>query len=359
MKHLPRLTVLLVCLLAWVQPARAETVTVTGANDLWFTFTEPTVFRVRTYAWQNGIDSMLWLYDSSGNLLMYNDDYFGLDSYLEHPVPPGVYRLRTGVCCWDTNRWYGTSYTVELDYSPDQPSTTSTPETSTIPETTTSLPEETTTTWVATTTSTEPTTTTTTTVPVPTVPVTEPPPESSSSTTSAPTTTTSTVGPSTSTTVFSAPTTSRPTTTAPTTTTSTILTSTIPPSSLPTSTTTSAPEPTTPPTSLPPQNEALTSVLADPAVFDDLSETEVQDLIATIADTPLTDEEAEQLSAVLSEAPDEVKAEFEQQVDVFSGQFDTYVPVGSVVPVGTRRTLVAVTATTLVAIPTPTSRRNK
>lgn len=83
----------------------------------------------------------------------------------------------------------------------------------------------------------------------------------------------------------------------------------------------------------------------------------MEDLIATIADTPLTDAEAEQLSAVLSDAPDEVKAEFESQVDVFSGQFDTYVPLGSVVDVGTRRTLVAVTATTLVAIPTPTSRR--
>jgi len=85
----------------------------------------------------------------------------------------------------------------------------------------------------------------------------------------------------------------------------------------------------------------------------------VVELIAEIAGAELTDEQAAELSAVLSEAPDDVKKEFESQVDVFSGQFDTYVPVGSTVPVGTRRTLVAVTATTLVAIPTPTSRRTK
>ena len=113
MRYVPRLTVLLVCLFAWVQPARAETVTVTGANDLWFTFTEPTVFTVRTYAWQYGIDSMLWLYDSDGVLLAQNDDWFGLDSWIEHPVAAGSYRLRTGVCCGDPNRWYGTSYTLD------------------------------------------------------------------------------------------------------------------------------------------------------------------------------------------------------------------------------------------------------
>lgn len=325
--------------------------TVTGPNDLWFTFSEPTVFTVRTYAWEHGIDSMLWLYDSSGNLIAQNDDWFGLDSWIEHPLPAGTYRLRTGVCCWNPDAWYGTSYTLDINATPDQTSTTSTT-TTTIVVTTTTLPEATTTTWVPTTTSTVPTTTSTTIAPSTTVPATEPPPESSSSTTSAPTTTTSTVGPSTSTTVFSVPTTTPPTTSTTTSTTTTQ------PSLSETSTTTSVPEPTTPPTSsLPPENEALTSVLADPTVFDDLSETEVEDLIASIADTPLTDAEAEQLSAVLSDAPDEVKAEFESQVDVFSGQFDTYVPVGSVIPVGTRRTLVAVTATTLVAIPTPTSRR--
>ena len=336
--------------------AMAEPVLATSENrDFWFNFTEPSVFKVRTYAQEYGIDSMLWLYDNEGVLVAQNDDFFGLDSWIEVNVSVGTYRLRAGVCCGNPDAWYGTSYTLDINSTPDETSTTTTSTTTTVVSTTT-LPEATTTTWVPTTTSTVPTTTSTTIAPSTTVPATEPPPESSSSTTSDPTTTTSTVGPSTSTTVSSAPTTV-PTTTTSSTTTSTTTTQ---PSSSETSTTTSVPEPTTPPTSsLPPENEALTSVLADPTVFDDLSETEVEDLIATIADAPLTDAEAEQLSAVLSDAPDEVKAEFESQIDVFSGQFDTYVPLGSVVDVGTRRTLVAVTATTLVAIPAPTSSRRK
>ena len=330
----------------------------TEPTDLWFTLNAPALFTVRTFAWQFGIDSMLWLYDEQGTLIAYNDDWYGLDSHIERQLDSGVYRLRTGVCCWNPDAWYGNGYQVDSTVNFEGASTTTTSTTSTIVETTT-LPEETTTTWVPTTTSTTPETTTTTTAPVPTVPATEPPPESSSSTSSTLMTTTSTVGPSTSSTVSSAPTIPPNTTTTtipPTTTTSS---STIPMTSLPTSTSTSVPEPPTPPTSLPPTNEALTSVLADPTVFDDLSETEVEQLIADIADSPLTDEEAEQLSAVLSNAPDAVKAEFEAQIDIYSGQFDTYVPVGSVVPVSTRRTLIAVTATTLVAIPTPTSRRKQ
>ena len=350
MRYVPRLTVLIVCLLAWVQPARAETITVTGPTDIYFSFDEPSVFTIRTYAIQNGIDSMLWLYDSDGVLVAQNDDYYGLDSYLNVPVQPGQYRLRTGVCCGNPDAWYGSSYTLDTATAPVAPSTTTTSTTSTVPETTTTLPEETTTTWPETTTSTTSTTTTTTTVPETTVPATTPPTEPSTSTSSPTIPTTSTVAPSTTTTSSSAPTTSLASPTS---------TTTIPPILSPTSTPTSEPEPTTPPTTVPTQNEALTSVLADPTVFDDLSETEVVELIAEIAGADLTDEQAAELSAVLSEAPDDVKKEFESQVDVFSGQFDTYVPVGSVVPVGTRRTLVAVTATTMVAIPTPTSRRNK
>ena len=349
MRFVPRLSVLIVCLLAWVQPARAEVITVTGPTDIYFTFEEQTIFKVRTYAQQYGIDSMLWLYGSDNTLIAQNDDYYGLDSWLEVDVPAGQYRLRTGVCCGNPEAWYGTSYTLDTNSAPVPPSTTTTSTTSTVPETTTTQPQETTTTWPNTTTSTTTTTTSTTTAPETTVLVTTLPPEPSTSTSSPTIPTTSTVVPSTTTTSSLAPTTSLASTTS---------TTTIPPTSSPTSTPTSEPEPTTPPTTDPTPNEALTSVLADPTVFDDLSETEVTELIAEIAGTELTDEQAAELAEVLSEAPDEVKAEFEEQINVFGGQFDTYVPVGSTVPVGTRRTLVAVTATTMVAMPSPTSRRN-
>lgn len=55
------------------------------------------------------------------------------------------------------------------------------------------------------------------------------------------------------------------------------------------------------------------------------------------------------ISDALSEAPTEVKEEFEEQVNVFSGDFDNYVPSGSTIPVEDRRVVVAVTAVTLAA----------
>lgn len=364
--------------------AEAETYTVTGANDLWFTYTEPSDFKVRTYAQQYGIDSMLWLYNSDGVLLAQNDDYFGLDSWLEVPVQPGSYRLRTGVCCGNPDAWYGTSYTLELNTAP-----TNTPET--------------TTTWPETTTSTEPTTTTSTTVPETTVPVTEPPTTTS--------TTTSTVVETTTTTTTAAPTVTSvipvtPTVPVETTTTTAPLPiappatpPTLPPTTsttttvVSTSTSTSTPESTSPTTTVPEEvndstavvDELVSSItelnseeidqlidtidiaeldtevigeLLSNEVLVELTDAQTEALISSIAEADLTDEQAEQIALTLSEAPDGVKEEFESQINVFDGQFDSYVPTGSNVSVGVRRVIVAATAVVF-AMPTPTTRVRK
>ena len=374
-----------------VSSAKAElaTYTVTGANDLWFTYTEPSDFKVRTYAWEYGIDSMLWLYDANGVLLAQNDDFFGLDSWLEVAVQPGSYRLRTGVCCGNPDAWYGTSYTVELNTTPTN-----------IPETTTTWPE--------TTTSTTSTTTSTTTAPTTTVPVTEPPTTTSTSTTTeAPTTTTTEP---TTTTVTVAPTVTsvtpvlpsvpvEPTTTAPSLpTVPTVIPPTLPPSTTTTttvastSTSTSIPESTssststTTPTIVPVETgpldseeeilnlsdeeltdlvesievselteESIAAVFSE-EVLNELSEEQIVELIDAIVPEELSDEQALVLSEALTNAPDDVKEEFEAEVDVFGGQFDTYVPTGSAVSVGARRVIVAAAAASF-AMPTPTSSR--
>jgi len=81
-------------------PVKADTITTNGANDFYFELQQDTTFTVRATAWQYGIDSMLWLYNSSDQQLIANDDYFGLDSYISYNVQQtGTYRLRTGVCC--------------------------------------------------------------------------------------------------------------------------------------------------------------------------------------------------------------------------------------------------------------------
>ena len=60
-----------------------------------------------------------------------------------------------------------------------------------------------------------------------------------------------------------------------------------------------------------------------------------------------------------SDAPIEQKLEFESTVNVFSGEYDDYVPVGSKISVAERRTVVAATAVLIMFAPPPTRMRRK
>ena len=89
---------------------------------------------------------------------------------------------------------------------------------------------------------------------------------------------------------------------------------------------------------------ALATITAEEAtqifealVLDDLSDTDLIKLVSAVQD-----------------APKEVRESFEEEIDIFgSGAVDTYVPIGSTVPVGTRRALIAITImTSLMVIPT-------
>jgi hypothetical protein len=119
------------------------TFTTVGADDFYFELEAGTTFTIRATAQQYGIDSMFWLYDSNNQLLAANDDFYGLDSYISYNVQEtGIYRLRTGVCCGDPNRWYGTSYLVESGTAPTNtpPTTTTSTTTTSTTTTTTTLP---------------------------------------------------------------------------------------------------------------------------------------------------------------------------------------------------------------------------
>ena len=114
------------------------TFTTTGPDDYYFELTAGTTFTVRTYAWQYGIDSQLWLYNNEGTVVAVNDDYYYLDSYISYVVQnTGTYRLRTSICCGNPDRWTGTSYVVESGSTPtNAPPTTSTSTTTTSTTTT-------------------------------------------------------------------------------------------------------------------------------------------------------------------------------------------------------------------------------
>lgn len=77
--------------------------------------------------------------------------------------------------------------------------------------------------------------------------------------------------------------------------------------------------------------------------------------IAANIDT-LTGEQLDEIAQVVSQAPTEVKREFEEQVNIFGGGLDSYVPADSNVTVGQRRALVAIGAV-LAAAPVLASRR--
>ncbi len=358
-------------------PARAEsfTFTTTGASDYYFVYEQPSTVKVRTYAWdQYQIDSMLWLYDSNDNLIASNDDYFGLDSWIEIDVQPGTYRLRTGVCCHDPNRWYGTAYIVETTALPSNAPTSTTSSTSTSSTTSTVLstttsssttslvttttePETTTTVWE--TTSTTSTTQVPETLPIESTTTTWPEenPVAPATTTALPAVVATTVPVQTTT----APATSAPAVVQTTTPSSTIVSTTTdaPTTTSSTTSTTEVPESTPEEIEETQQEETIKEIFSEIDSIEDLSDEEVTQLIENIDSVELTDEQAEAIAEVLSSAPPEVKAQFEATVNVFSGQFANYVPNNSLVSVGTRRSLTATTASVAMVAAAPAPRRKQ
>ena len=215
------------------------------------------------------------------------------------------------------------------------------PTTTTVPETTTSVENSTSTTSsVPQTTTTESTTTTT--QPPPTLPptppqTTQPAPVETSVPTTLPEPSTTT----TSTTVTATTTTSSPPSTTTSTVQPTTTTSSLPPA------TTIAPE--SPQTTLPAvlsdvtPTQALTVALAT-ETLQTLTASQATEIFASLPTEQLSDTQIADITEAVQDAPTEVRESFEEEVDVFKAGFDDYVPLGSTIPVGTRRTLIAVTA---------------
>ena len=341
-----------------------------------------------------GSDPMLWLYTQAGELVAQNDDWYGLQSNLDLIVGPGTYRLRAGFCCGDPDATRpGQVYDLQTSVAPITPNadpTTTVPESTTtsVESSTTTQPPETTSTTDAPTT-TLPETTSSVTIPTTTQPeVTVAPTTSEQTTTTVPEVSTTVEIPTTTqevttttevaTTTSDVPTTTKPTTTTEEPSTTVQVTTILPTSSLPlpplkptaTTSPTTAPQTTTttePPTTsttqvlvtttlieaVPPETSStLPATAPEPTVPEPITE-----LPADIQNLTMT--EKAQLVEQLNAAPVELKREFEETVNVFGGGFDNYVPADQRVPVGTRRTLIAVTAAMVTLSTTAPARRNR
>ncbi len=96
----------------------------------------------------------------------------------------------------------------------------------------------------------------------------------------------------------------------------------------------------------PDQAEALAS---NPEVLAVITEEQATEIFETIEVQQLDETQIAELTAAIQDAPLAVQEVFEQTIDIFGG-FDDYVPTGSNIPVGERRTLIAIAAgTTLTA----------
>jgi hypothetical protein len=128
----------------------------------------------------------------------------------------------------------------------------------------------------------------------------------------------------------------------------------------PTTTTSSTIQPSTT-TTLAPIREQMSPAEAlaeatDPEVVASLSGEEATEVFAAIDESALTLEQAAQIVEAVQDAPDEVRQAFEDEVNVFGGKTDNYIPLFSNIPVGKRRTMIAATGM-MTVIPPPTRRR--
>ena len=93
------------------------------------------------------------------------------------------------------------------------------------------------------------------------------------------------------------------------------------------------------------------------AVLESVSAEEATQIFEAIDLETIEPNQLEELIAVVQTASDTVRESFETAINVFDGKTDTYVPLGSTVPISTRRLVVAAGAM-LAAVPTGTRKVN-
>jgi hypothetical protein len=100
--------------------------------------------------------------------------------------------------------------------------------------------------------------------------------------------------------------------------------------------------------------EQAVALATSPAALAVITAEEATQVFEALVLDDLSDTDLVQLVSAVQDAPTSIRESFEEEIDIFgSGAVDTYVPIGSTVPVGTRRTLIAITImTSLMVIPT-------
>jgi hypothetical protein len=90
--------------------------------------------------------------------------------------------------------------------------------------------------------------------------------------------------------------------------------------------------------------EAAVALATSAAVLASIDAEQATEIFATVDAGALTEEAKSDITAAVQDAPTEVKDAFEEEIDIYGDGFDDYVPTGSEIPVGERRSLIAATA---------------
>jgi hypothetical protein len=94
----------------------------------------------------------------------------------------------------------------------------------------------------------------------------------------------------------------------------------------------------------PPTQEQAVALATSPEVLSVISVDNAEKVFEALEVNELTVEQVSELIEAVQSAPEEIRTQFETSIDIFASDLGDYVPVGSNVPVDTRRTLIAVAA---------------
>jgi hypothetical protein len=101
--------------------------------------------------------------------------------------------------------------------------------------------------------------------------------------------------------------------------------------------------------------EEATALATNPDVLESVTADQATEIFDAVDVSSLTDDQANQLIEAVSGASDEVKASFEEEINIFGGKFDKYVPRGSKISVKQRKILVAASGVLFMAPVVPVS----
>ena len=105
-------------------------------------------------------------------------------------------------------------------------------------------------------------------------------------------------------------------------------------------------------------SDQATQLATSAAVLENITGDQATEVFASIDTGEISQEEATAIVEALLEAPIEVKEAFEEEINVFEGGFDEYVPTNSTVSVGIRRVVVAATTVSFI-LPAPVVSRRQ